>query len=127
MTTEAKIQQDIRLKSASMGTPLLRNNNGACYSDTGRLIRYGLGNTSKDINKVFKSSDLIGINPIIITRAMVGRTIGQFMAVEVKPTNWVARESDDRYIAQRNFIDWVIKHGGTGMFAQSVQDVWRYK
>lgn len=125
MATEAKIQQDIRLKSASMGTPLLRNNNGACYDDTGRLIRYGLGHTSKEINKVFKSSDLIGINPVIITQAMVGRTIGQFMAVEVKPTNWTARESDDRYVAQRNFIDWVNKHGGTGMFAQSVTDVWR--
>ena len=74
---------------------------------------------------MFKSSDLIGIKPILITQEMVGRVIGQFMAVECKPTSFVARESDKRYVAQRNFIEWVNKHGGTGMFAQDVSDVWR--
>lgn len=125
MTSEAAIQQQIRLKSAEIGTPLLRNNVGACFDDTGRLIRYGLGNDSKQVNRVFASSDLIGINPVLITTEMVGRTIGQFMAVECKSSSFVARESDKRYVAQRNFIEWVNRHGGTGMFAQSVQDVWR--
>ena len=125
MTSEAAIQQQIRLKSAEMGTPLLRNNVGACFDDTGRLIRYGLGNDSKQINRVFASSDLIGINPVIITGEMVGRTIGQFMAVECKASNFKGRESDKRFVAQRNFIEWVNRHGGIGMFAQSVDDVWR--
>lgn len=127
VTTEAAVQQQIRLKSAEMGTPLLRNNVGACFDETGRLIRYGLGHDSKRLNEVFKSSDLIGINPVVITQEMVGRTIGQFMAVECKASNFKGRESDKRFVAQRNFIEWVNNHGGIGMFARSVDDVWRVK
>ena len=122
--SEAAVQQDIRLAAAKYGTPLLRNNNGACYDDTGRLIRYGLSHDSADLNRKFKSSDLIGINPVIITPAHVGMTIGQFMAVEVKREDWKPSEADERYVAQRNFGDWVLKFGGCFTFATSVKDIW---
>lgn len=124
MTTEANIQQMIRLESARRGTPLLRNNVGACFDDTGRLIRYGLGHDSAKTNRVFKSSDLIGITPVIITGDMVGRTVGQFMAVECKASGFIGRESDKRYVAQRAFGVWVTSLGGRFTFAQSVEDVW---
>lgn len=129
MKSEAAVQQEIRLAGADRNQPLLRNNNGACFDETGRLIRYGLGHDSKKINEVFKSSDLIGIRPVVITQEMVGRTIGQFMAVEVKPEGWsfprpTNKKEFARCNAQRNFIEWVNNHGGFGTFAQSVQDVW---
>ena len=123
MSSEAANQQRIRLHAPSVGARLWRNNNGACTTDDGRFVRFGLGNDSEQINRVFKSSDLIGIRKVLITQDMVGKTIGQFMAVEVKRTDFVARESDKRYVGQRNFIDCVNDHGGFGVFAKDVLDV----
>jgi hypothetical protein len=122
--SEAAVQQEIRLEAARRSTPLLRNNNGACYDDRGRLVRYGLGNDSSKINKVFKSSDLIGIYPIMITPEMVGSVVGQFFAVEVKPTTWQYRATDERAAAQWAFGQWVQRHGGRFTFARGTHEVW---
>lgn len=121
---EAAVQSLIRLKAAENGTPLLRNNNGACYDQTGRLIRYGLGNDSKKINERFKSSDLIGIWPVLVTPEMVGRIHGLFFAVECKPSNFKFRPGDERMVAQKAFGDWVTERGGIFRFARSAEDVW---
>lgn len=123
--SEMAVQQQLRVAAARYGTPLLRNNSGACRDDTGRLIRYGLGNDSAKINKNFKSSDLIGIWPVIITPEMVGRKLGVFFAVEVKAPGWKFRDSDDRAVAQKNFGEWVQSHGGVFTFATQEADVWR--
>jgi hypothetical protein len=124
MSSEAATQQLIRLEAARRGTPLLRNNSGACMDSTGRMIRYGLGNDSNKINEVFKSSDLIGICPVVITPDMVGRTLGVFLAVEVKAPGWEFSPGDDRAVAQKNFGDWVMNHGGLFRFATKPEDVW---
>lgn len=124
MTSEMALQQQLRILAAQRGTPLLRNNSGACRDDSGRMIRYGLGNDSERINKHFKSSDLIGIWPVKITQDMVGQTLGVFFAVEVKRPGWRFSESDDRARAQKAFGDWVIQHGGFFTFATSEKDVW---
>lgn len=121
MMSEAAIQQQIRLEAARRGTPLLRNNNGACLDDTGRMVRFGLGNDSAKISRAFKSSDLIGIWPVVVTPEMVGRTLGVFMAVEVKRPG---APKDDRYRAQENFGRWVEQHGGFFRFATRIEDVW---
>lgn len=128
MVSEAEVQQQIRLLMAQKGKPVLRNNVGASTDQNGRLIRFGLGNDSAKINKTFKSSDLIGINPVTITVAMVGQTIGQFVAIEVKREGWTFPSPTNkaefaRCDAQRNFLDWVNRHGGYGIFAQDVADV----
>jgi hypothetical protein len=122
--SEAGNQQRIRLAAANRGLILWRNNVGAVTTDDGRHIRFGLGNDSAKINKAFKSSDLIGINPVVITPDMVGQTIGQFVAIEVKRDNFVGRETDKRYVAQRKFIECVQRYGGMGMFAKSEKDIW---
>ena len=124
MTSESEVQQQIRLEAARRGTPLLRNNSGACRDDTGRMIRYGLGNDSARLNKEFKSSDLIGIWPRLITQEMVGQTIGQFFAVEVKPPGWKQRPGDARAAAQLNFGRWAADHGGIFTFATGIDEVW---
>ena len=125
MTSEALNQQRIRLAAPGYGTLLWRNNVGACRTDDGRQLRFGLGNDSAKLNAHFKSSDLIGIRPVVIQPWMVGQTIGQFLAVEVKSDNFVPRETDNRYVAQRNFHECVKSLGGDAMFAKNVSDVWR--
>lgn len=125
MTSEMNLQQRLRVLASQHGTPLLRNNSGACRDETGRLIRYGLGNDSARLNAEFKSSDLIGIWPMVVTPQMVGSTIGVFFAVEVKAPGWKMRPGDKRAQAQANFGMWVTQHGGLFMFATDEKDVWR--
>ncbi len=110
--TEYRIQNDIRQAIDAWGGAVWRNNSGACKDETGRQIRYGLGNDSAALNKVMKSSDLIGIAPG-----------GRFLAVEVKPADW--RYGDARSVAQGNFLRRVNELGGIGTFANNVADVAR--
>ena len=120
MMLEDEVQQLILIESAKHGEVLLRNNSGALSDETGRLVRYGLGNISDRINAEFKSSDLIGIKPVLITKEMVGTTVGVFMAVEVKRENWTLNLKDKRECAQNKFLQWVKDRGGIGLFANSV-------
>jgi hypothetical protein len=123
--SEGNVQQQIRIAAARNGTPLLRNNSGACLDQNGRMIRYGLGNDSAKLNKSFKSSDLIGIWPVTVTPEMVGQTLGVFFAVEVKAPGWKFRQSDKRAVAQQNFLTWVSRHGGVAMFATKETEIWK--
>lgn len=120
---ESTVQKLIRLEAAKMGIDLWRNNSGACTDITGRVIRYGLANESKQLNEKIKSSDLIGLLP---TTAYIEGwgwvTIGIFIAIECKPTGWVFSSNDERAVAQKNFHDIVRKNGGIAGFASSVED-----
>jgi len=122
MSSEEFNAQQIRLHAANMGRNLWRNNVGACQDQTGRLIRYGLVNDSKEMNERIKSSDWIGITPIIIMPYMVGRRIGVFTAVETKRGGWHLTPGDKRGHAQAAFHDIVRADGGFAGFAQSVDD-----
>ena len=117
MSSEAAVQQNIRLQASEQDDLLWRNNQGACYDESGRLIRYGLGNDSAQVNKRIKSSDLIGITKIVVTPEMVGQVIGVFTAIEVKASTWKLRPNDERVAAQKRFIDVVREYGGRAGFA----------
>lgn len=114
--SESRVQSLLRLEGPKLDSVLWRNNQGACKDDNDRLIRYGLGNDSKPLNDVFKSSDLIGITPIHVTPRHVGLRLGIFTAVEVKKPGW-QKPGNDREIAQMNFLQNVAKFGGMAMFA----------
>lgn len=115
--SEAQVQKGIRIDAVRADSLLWRNNNGAAIDASGRHIRYGLGNDSKRLNGVFKSSDLIGVTPLQVG----GATIGVFTAIEVKRPGWRG-VSTDRERAQNNYINAVRIRGGIAGFATSVLD-----
>jgi hypothetical protein len=120
LTSEAAVQQAVRLETARRGARLWRNNVGAMVDDTGRLVRFGLGHDSSAVNKIFKSSDLIGITP---TRCACGATHGLFTAYEIKRPGWHLTPGDQRAQAQLAFLKLVVALGGVGRFVTSLEDL----
>lgn len=122
MKNESTVQDEIRLDSSQYGG-LLRNNSGVYNPDDPPTswTRWGLGNDSKKINEVRKSSDLIGCTAVVITPEMIGHTVAVLTVVEVKKQGW-RYSATKKNRAQLNFINWVRSNGGVGCFAQSVFD-----
>lgn len=117
-TSEAAVQAALQIEAARRGGSLMRNNSGACLDSEGRMVRYGLANTSAKINRKFKSADLIGITPV--------NGVGVFTAIEVKSPGWKGpRPGNEREQSQAAFLKFVRGLGGIGLFAQSVKDVYR--
>jgi hypothetical protein len=114
MTTESVTLQRVQLEAPRLGVTLWRNNVGACRDDTGRMIRYGLGNISARSTAVATSSDLIGM-----TRD------GRFLAVECKRPDWRGTSLTPREGAQRRFIEIVRARGGVGGFVRNVEELRR--
>jgi len=119
MKSESEVQQEIQLEAPKMGVTLLRNNSGAFKDETGRLVRYGLGQISN--TQPYKSSDLIGWTEVVVTPEMVGQRIAIFTAVEIKRQSWKATK-DEREEKQRNFINWIKARGGIAGMVNSVDD-----
>lgn len=103
---EAWATQQVRLEAAEKRIQLWRNNSGAVTdAETGRLIRYGLCNDSKQLNARFKSADLVGLKPD-----------GQFVAREIKAPGW-RFTGTEREMAQLAWIELVNAWGGDAAFA----------
>ncbi len=117
--SEGAIQTRIRLEATQKGCRVWRNNVGGTYTEEGSFLRYGVANDSKQMNDLIKSSDLIGIRPLLITQNHVGQIIGQFIAREVKAANW-GYSGNKREEAQLNFLNLVASLGGDAAFATSV-------
>lgn len=118
---ENTISQLVQMQAKHYGCTLMRNNSGCFKDDTGRLVRFGLGNISKKHNDVVKSSDLVGITKVTITQDMVGTTLGVFTALEVKKEAWNPdKKLDKRETAQNNFMNWVKLNGGFASFVNSI-------
>jgi hypothetical protein len=120
--SEAAVQQQVQLRAAARGARLWRNNVGCCEDRTGRMIRYGLANQTANINRVFKSSDLIGITPLVVTPPMLGSTVGVFTAAECKAPGWKYRDTDERAVAQLAFINFIVSRGGIARFVSNPEE-----
>lgn len=114
--SESRVQALIRLEASAAGIVTFRNNSGALPDKDGRIVRFGLANESPQMNKVIKSSDVIGIKPLLITPEHMGRTVGQFWCREAKEGGW-RYHGGGREVAQKAFIDLVLAHGGDAAFA----------
>lgn len=116
--SEASLGNLLRLEAVKYDASLWRNNNGVCIDQSGRHIRYGLGNDSKKLNSKWKSSDYIGITPVTSTSA--GQTFGVFTAIEVKRPDWKGlRPNNDREQGQFKFLTTVTSMGGIGAFIKN--------
>ena len=120
---EAAVQTHTRLALARMGAITQRNNVGACEDVTGRIIRYGLMNDSQQMNRQFKSSDLINIIPILIEPRHVGMTLGVYAAIECKREGWTLTPGDARGQAQARYHELVRSVGGIGGFVSHPDQV----
>lgn len=113
--SEARQSSLVRLEAAAKGVWLTRNNVGVLQDDTGRPVRYGLANESKEQNAKVKSGDQIGIKPVLITPSHVGLIIGQFISREVKHEGW-RYTGIGREVQQLAWANFVISRGGDAGF-----------
>lgn len=113
--SEAWVSSVLQLEAARANVLLFRNNVGALQDKTGRWVRFGLANESEKINEKFKSSDWIGIRPVLIEARHVGHTLGQFIGREAKPEGWVYT-GVGREPAQLAFANLVNAYGGDAAF-----------
>ena len=115
--SETNVQTRVRLEATKLGMRLWRNNVGGAYTEDGSFFRYGLANDSKKLNDSIKSSDLIGIRPIAIRFEHIGIIMGQFVAREIKHSDW-QYVGTDREKAQLKFLELVVSLGGDAAFAK---------
>lgn len=118
---ENKVQAEIQCAGPAWNCILLRNNSGALEDKTGRVVRFGLGNVSKQHSEKIKSSDLVGFTRLTITQEMVGKTVAVITAIEVKRESWKPDMLDAREVAQNAFIQWIRNVGGIAGFCNSVE------
>ena len=113
--SENDVQARVRLAASQAGNVLWRNNVGMLRDERGVPVRFGLCNDSKALNEHVKSSDLVGIKRLTVTREMVGSVVGQFYAREVKKVGW-KYAGTPREVAQLRFIETVVAMGGCAGF-----------
>jgi hypothetical protein len=119
---EAYIQQMVRIEASRRGVRLWRNNSGATYDLSGRLIRYGLANDSKAQSFKFKSGDLIGITPYEIKPKDIGHTLGVFTSYEIKKKGW-KYAGNGREVAQNAWRCLINSLGGIAKFITKIEDL----
>lgn len=110
--SEAAVQATVRLEAARKGIYLWRNNRGAGVLENGSYLRWGLANDSKEVGKVIKSADLIGIRKHVVTAYDVGSTLGVFVSREIKHANWHPIASDTDYPPQLKWAALIQSMGG---------------
>jgi len=120
--SEAAVMSRVRALAPLRGMQLWRNNVGALTDKRGVPVRFGLANDSKDLNRVFKSSDLIGVSNELITLADVGQPRGRFIAYEGKHAGW-EYSGDEHEAAQLAFIKVVNAYGGRAKFITSENEL----
>jgi len=126
--SESNIQREIMLALSKAGVTVWRNNVAQAWvGESHRLsspttVRLNAGDVvirnARPLHAGLcrGSSDLIGLQPVVVGPEHVGCTFGRFVAVEVK--TGTGRVSAD----QRNFVEHVVGRGGAAGVARSPAD-----
>lgn len=117
--SEAWVQSMVRLEASEKGVKLFRNNVGALKDTTGRVVRFGLANDSKELNEVIKSGDLIGWRSHMVVPADVGRLVAIFVSREIKEPGWQYTGTPHE-VAQAAWMGMINSAGGDACFANGV-------
>ena len=103
---EAESMARIRLAAAEHNTPLFRINSGAFRNPSGRLVQVGGPHWP----------DYFGIYPKVITADDVGKTLGQFIAIEAKAGGFThPRNARERN--QEAFLTRLQEYGALAQFS----------
>ena len=105
---EQAIMQRVMLAASRLGWRVFRNNVGVLPDRRGVPVRYGL---------CPGSADLVGWRAITVTQEMVGKTVAQFVALEVKTQR--GRVRDD----QRRWLDALQADGGHALVVRDPDEV----
>ncbi len=121
MTDEGRIQREIMLAASAAGWTTWRNNVGRAWAGDVSHLRDGsiLIQNPRPLHAGLckGSADLIGLRPLVVTQAMVGTTLAQFIGIEVKaPCGRVTQE-------QARFLEFVRSKGGLALLARSGRDI----
>ena len=119
--SERRIQSEILLALAEHGLSGWRQNVGTGWAGEVQKLKDGsvLIRNPRPLQAGLcrGSSDIIGLRPLTITPEMIGQTIAQFAAIEVKqPGSYPKPE-------QRHFLGFVQSKGGLAILARSVADL----
>lgn len=114
--SEANVQSRVRLAAPGRGIRLFRNNVGVLRDQRGVPVRYGLANDSAALNKRLKSSDLVGWRRLLVTSAMVGSVVAQFVSLECKREGWTFGPGDEHDESQKRWLELVAADGGYAKF-----------
>lgn len=123
LISEGALQQRVRIKASQGGRRMFRNNCGVAYRNDGIPVRFGLGNDSKKSHESYRSSDLIGITPVVITQEHVGKTLGVFTSWEIKKPGWKYNPNDKHQRCQNAWNELVNSLGGDGRFITSEDQI----
>lgn len=113
--SEAAISNLVRVEASQKGMRVFRNNVGVLEDKNGRPLRFGLANDTAALNRKLKSSDLIGIRPVLIGPEHLGTQIGQFVSFEVKEEGW-HYTGTPREEAQQAWLVLIASLGGYAKF-----------
>lgn len=123
--SESNIQKQIMLALSQAGVTVWRQNTGQAWvGEATKIFTPGSVRVSPGDVVIRNarplhaglcrgSSDLIGLQPVVVTESMMGQLMARFVAVEVKAPR--GRVSDH----QQNFIDHVSSRGGAAGVARS--------
>ncbi|SDX68625.1 VRR-NUC domain-containing protein [Thiocapsa roseopersicina] len=119
--SEKSIQNSVMLAASQSGMTVWRNNTGQAWTGDATRLKDGsiLIRNPRPLHAGLckGSSDLIGIRPVVVTAEMLGQTIAQFAAVEVKTPKGKLSEQ------QAKFLSFVESKGGLALVARSADDI----
>lgn len=119
--SERKLTDEILLAASKVGARLFRQNTGVGW--VGKIIKKTSSTITLEHPRPLHaglcvgSSDIIGILPRVITQEDVGKTVGVFVATEIKQVNGHLSVEQERFLAMVRLC------GGIAVTARCVDDL----